>query len=334
MTTDPPMTQSIPPVTLQERLDVYLVMRRALGFQLNDIERQVGLFCTWLAARGQTRTFTIDDAVTWARLNPDAHPSWWATRLSLVRRFAAYLNANGVDVPVIPTGLLAARKPRAVPFIYSQDDLDALLTACDTEFTDELIATTVRTVIGLLAATGLRIGEALDLRVDDIHHKTVHDIDVLVIKAAKSAQRLVPIHPSTATALRDYLALPARIATHPDPHGHIFVTSTGTRYAYVTFHVRFKRVTEAAGLLPRGRARPRLHDLRHTFATAHMSAAYAHDGDPDRVLSLLATWLGHSDAAHTYWYLTATGDLMARAARMLEPAPEAAANLSPEREPS
>lgn len=303
------------PATLRDRLDEYLMMRRALGFQLKDVERQVGLFCTWLEARGQTQTFTTDEAVIWARLNPDAHPSWWATRLSLVRRFAAYLNANGVEVPVIPNGLLPARKPRAVPFIYSQDDLDALLAACDTVFSDERIAATLRTVIGLLAATGLRIGEALNLRVDDLDF----DNDVLVIRAAKSHERLVPIHPSTTTALEQYLTLPARAATHPDPHGPVFVTANGTGYVYATFQSRFKRVREAAGLIPRGRARPRLHDLRHTFATAHMTAAYSHGGDPDRVLSLLATWLGHSDAAHTYWYLTATGELMALAAGRLEP---------------
>lgn len=305
--------------TLHERLDEYLVMRRTLGFQLNDIERQVGLFCTWLETRGQTQTFSIDDAVTWARLNPDAHPSWWATRLSLVRRFAAYLHANGVDVPIIPAGLLPARKPRAVPFIYSQDDVDALLSACHTEFTDERVAATVRTVIGLLAATGLRIGEALNLAVDDIDSAS----DVLVIRAAKSAERLVPIHPSTTAALTDYIALPARTATHPDPHGPVFVTCKGTGYVYVSFFALFKRARDAAGLTPRGRARPRLHDLRHTFATAHMTAAYANDSSsPDRVLSLLATWLGHSDAAHTFWYLTATGDLMALAAGMLESDPE------------
>lgn len=309
------MTTPTPTPTLRGRLDEYLVMRRALGFQLNDVERQVGLFCTWLEARGQTRTFTIDEAVTWARLNPDAHPSWWSTRLSLVRRFAGYLNANDVDVPVIPTGLLPARKPRAVPFIYSQDDLDALLDACGRVFSDERIAATLRTVIGLLAATGLRIGEALNLRVDDIDHVN----DVLVIKTSKSAERLVPIHPTTTTALEQYLTLPARVATHPDPHGPVFVTANGTGYVYVTFQSRFKRVREAAGLVPRGKARPRLHDLRHTFATAHMTAAYTHGGDPDRVLSLLATWLGHSDAAHTYWYLSATGELMARAASRLEP---------------
>ncbi len=308
-----PTTPTTP--TLRQRLDEYLVMRRALGFQLGDLERQVGLFCTWLETRGQTNTFTIDNAVTWARLNPDAHPSWWATRLSLVRRFAGYLNATGVDVPVIPRGLLPARKPRAVPFIYTQNDIDALLVACDTEFTDERIAATLRTVIGLLAATGLRISEALNLGVDDIDS----DNDVLVIKAAKSHERLVPVHPSTTTALQHYIALPARTATQPDPHGPVFVTSQGTGYAYVSFQSMFKRVREAAGLTPRGRARPRLHDLRHTFATAHMTAAYALGGDPDRVVSLLATWLGHSDAAHTYWYLTATGELMALAAGMLEP---------------
>lgn len=304
--------------TLRERLEEYLTLRRALGFQLNELERQVGLFCTWLETRGQTLTFTIDDAVTWARLNPDVHPSWWATRLSLVRRFAAYLNANGVDVPIIPSGLLPAKKPRAVPFIYSQDDIDALLAACDTEFADQRVAMTVRTVIGLLAATGMRISEALALGVDDIDF----DNDVLVIKPAKSVERLLPVHPSTTAALREYADLPVRTATHPDPHGPVFVTAKGTRYVYVSFFALFKRVREAAGLTPHGRARPRLHDLRHTFATAHMTAAYAHHGDPDRVLSLLATWLGHSNAAHTYWYLTATSDLMTLAAGMLEPDPE------------
>lgn len=309
------MTTVRKPATLRERLDEYLAMRRAFGFQLNDIERQVGLFCTWLQARGQTRTFTIDEAVTWARLNPDAHPSWWATRLSLVRRFAGYLHANGVDVPVIPNGLLPARKPRAVPFIYSQQDLDALLAACGQVFKDERIAATLRTVIGLLAATGLRIGEALSLRVGDIDQVN----DVLVIQAAKSAERLVPIHPTTTAALMQYIALPARTATHPDRDGPVFVTANGTGYVYVTFQGMFKRVREAAGLTPRGRARPRLHDLRHTFATAHMTAAYTRDGDPDRVLSLLATWLGHCDAAHTYWYLSATSELMTQAADRLQP---------------
>src|SRR5699024_5544887 len=126
-----------------------------------------------------------------------AHPSWPATRLSLVRRFAAYLHANDGDVPVIPSGLLPAKKPRAVPYIYTQDDIDALMAACAVEFIDERIIHTVRTVIGLLAATGLRISEALNLTVDDIDVAN----DVLRIAAGKSPERLVPIHPTTTSAL-------------------------------------------------------------------------------------------------------------------------------------
>lgn len=303
--------------TLREQLDEYLVMRRALGFRLNELEHQVGLFLTWLDTRGQDQTFTIDDALTWARLNPEAHPSWWATRLSLVRQFAAYLNANGVEVPVIPTGLLQAKKPRAVPYIYSQEDLDALLNACSKEFTDERMMRTAYVVIGLLAATGLRIGEVLNLQVDNIDCAN----EVLVIKPGKSDERLVPVHSSTILALTQYLALPARNATHPDPHGPVFVSSKGTAYCYESFFSLFKRVREAADLYPRGRARPRIHDLRHSFATLQMTAAYAHDGDPERVLTLLATYLGHSDAAHTYWYLTATSELMSLAVKMLDPNP-------------
>src|SRR5699024_8801300 len=95
--------------TLREHLSQYLRLRRELGFHLDELERHVVSFCTWLEERGHTQTFTIDQAVTWARLNDQAHPSWPATRLSLVRRFAAYLHANDGDVPVIPSGLLPAK---------------------------------------------------------------------------------------------------------------------------------------------------------------------------------------------------------------------------------
>src|SRR5699024_8088158 len=189
-----------------------------------------------------------------------------------------------------------------------------LIAACEVEFTDERIIHTVRTVIGLLAATGLRISEALNLTVDDIDVAN----DVLRIAAGKSPERLVPIHPTTTSALTNYVTLPARAATQPDPHGPVFVTAKGTAYAYISFFALYKRVRTTAGLTARGKARPRLHDLRHTFATAHMTAAYTSDGNPERTLTLLTTWLGHSDAAHTYWYLSATGELMGRAAGMLE----------------
>jgi integrase len=308
-------------MTLRERLDEYLVMRRALGYQLDTLEMLAGGFCDWLTGQGKT-TFTTADAVTWARLPAEANPVWWGMRLGAVRTFAAYLHATGVDVEVPPRGILPARSTRAVPFIYSQADLDALLGSCPRVFTHGFAADTMRTLIGLLAVTGIRIGEALRLTPDDLHTDLTSGVGVLLIRRGKNgAARLVPVHPTTTEALVAYRDLPARARMRPDPDGPLFVSSRGTGYHRSTIEAYFARMVSAAGLTARGRARPRVHDLRHAFATAHMTAAYQTGADPQRTLTLLATWLGHTSAAHTYWYLTATPDLMALAADRLEPPP-------------
>lgn len=303
----------VPGMTLRERLDEYLAIRRALGYQLDTLESLAGGFCDWLAGQGKT-TFTTADAVAWARLPAEANPVWWGMRLGAVRTFAGYLHATGVDVQVPPRGILPSRSSRAVPFIYSQADLDALLATCPRVFIHGFVADTMRTLTGLLAATGIRIGEALRL--------TCLEIDtgagVLLIRHAKNgAARLVPVHPTTIEALVAYRDLPARTRIRPDPDGPLFVSHRGTGYQRSTIEGYFARMVAAAGLRPRGRARPRVHDLRHTFATEHMTAAYQAGADPQRTLTLLATWLGHTSATHTYWYLTATPDLMALAADRL-----------------
>jgi integrase len=289
-------------------------MRRALGYQLDKLELLAGQFCDWLTGQGKT-TFTTTDAVTWARLPADADRRWWGMRLGAVRTFATYLDAIGVDVQVPPPGILPAGQCRATPFIYSQTDLDTLQDACGQAFTHELVADTMRIVIGLLAATGIRIGEALRLTVTDIDTAA----GALVIRANKNGpDRLIPIHSSTSDRLMVYRDLPARMATRPAPDGPLLVTCRGTGYLRSTIEAYFVRVVRAAGLEPRGSARPRLHDLRHTFATMHMAAAYRTGVDPQRTLTLLATWLGHTSAAHTYWYLSAAPQLMTLAAARLE----------------
>lgn len=115
---------------LHEELGTYLAQRRRLGFQLKTTENLLRQFCDWLASTGKTDTFTIDDAVQWARDRPGAAPMWWSQRLTAVRPFAAWLNARGADIPLIPTGLLPVTTTRREPFIYSQTDLDHLLVAC------------------------------------------------------------------------------------------------------------------------------------------------------------------------------------------------------------
>ncbi len=299
--------------TLEEHLAEYLSMRRALGYDLFVLEHRVGQFLSWLTDQGK-ETFTTADAVTWARLPADADPRWWGMRLGAVRTFATYLDAIGIDVQVPPRGVLPAGPRRAAPVIYTQADLDALLEACPRMFDRPLQAATMATVIALLGATGMRIGEALRLTPADIDTTT----GVLTIRASKRKDRLVPVHPTTLDSLEAYRRLPARAATRPASDAPLLVSSRGTGYHRSTIEAYFARVVTAAGLDPRGAARPRLHDLRHTFATGHMAAAYASGGDPHRTLTLLATWLGHTSTAHTYWYLSATPELMALATTRLE----------------
>jgi integrase len=232
-----------------------------------------------------------------------------------LRPFAAYLNAAGRGVPVIPRNLLPAVTTRAAPFIYSQTDLDSLLAACPAVFQNPRVAATMRVIVGLLAATGMRIGEALHLMVADLDA----DNNVILVRGRKTPlDRLVPIDPTTTAAILDYLAMPERAATRPDPAGPVFVTYKGAGFTVNTIEQHYRRLTRAAGITPRGRARPRLHDWRHVFPTAHMAAAYRNNTDPARTLGLLATWLGHTHIADTYWYLSATPQLMALAAQRLE----------------
>lgn len=299
---------------LREHLAEYLRLRRAGGYLMETVERHVGQFCDWLAAHGKTQTFTIDDAVTWARLPTDAAPAWWGMRLGSVRTFAAYLNAIGADVPVPPRGILPVGPRRASPYIYSQDDLDALHAACPQVFNNELIVATMQTVIRLLAATGIRIGEALQLMPADIDS----DAAVLTIRHSKNRrQRLIPLHPTTLDALRNYSQLPARHVTGCLPSGPLLVSTRGTGYNRSTIEAHYSRIVAAAGLGRPGQPCPRLHDHRHSFATTQMLHTYRTGGDPQRTLTLLSTWLGHTDPAHTYWYLTAVPQLMALAADRL-----------------
>jgi integrase len=302
-------------MSLHDDLDAYLIARRQLGFQLKTVEYLLRQFCDWLARQGSTEVFTIDEAVQWAMEPRDARPVWWSQRLTAVRPFAAYLNAAGTEVPIIPKGLLPARTTRCAPYIYSQSDLERLLDGCSSFFRTVRVAATMRTIIGLLAATGLRIGEATRLRITDLDA----DRNVLTVYGTKRPlDRLVPIHPSTTAALLAYINLPERLATRPSPAGPIFVNATGGGFVIETIEQHFRALADSLQLSAPGRRRPRPHDLRHTFATGHMIAAYTHGEDPARTLGLLSTWLGHTAVENTYWYLSAVPELLAAAARRLE----------------
>jgi integrase len=177
----------------------------------------------------------------------------------------------------------------------------------------------MKTLVGVLAVTGMRIGEALRLTIEDL------DLDqgvVLIANAKFGRQRLVQFAPSSCRAVADYLRLPVRHHLGVTPERPVFVTTKGTAVHERTAHGAFHQMTQHAGLPLRAGARPRPHGLRHTFATQTMIDAYRCSRDPARTLTLLSVWLGHANPADTYWYLQAAPEVAALAALRLEPGRE------------
>jgi integrase len=293
---------------LAQHLDDYLAMRRALGFKLRDYDHWLQQFVSYLDRISAT-AITVEAALAWATQPADAAPKWLAMRLTMVRGFARYMAGIDPATEVPSTQLLPDPRSRATPFIYSSSDIAVLMRAARGSTNLPLAAaSTYRTLLGLLAVTGMRLGEAINLDRDDV------DLDegVLMVRQGKFGKsRELALHPSTVTVLRDYAALRNRTRQRTRTAQPWFVSSNGSALSHSTVQHWFRRLTRSAGLLPRSATcRPRIHDLRHTFAVNTLLGWYRAGVDVQARLPLLSTYLGHVDPTHTYWYLTATPELM------------------------
>ena len=292
---------------LAQHVEDYLAMRHALGFKLRDYDHWLRQFVGYLD-RISTTTITVESALAWVTQPAHAAPKWLAMRLTMVRGFARYMAGIDSATEVPSTHLLPDPRSRATPFIYSPSDIAALITAAQDSTNAPSTAPSYRTLIGLLAVTGMRLGEAIGLDRDDVDLAE----GVLVVRHGKFGKsRELVLHPSTVTALRDYAALRDRTRLPTWTTRAWFVSSNGSRLVHQTVQHRFRRLTQTAGLAPRSATcRPRIHDLRHTFAVNTLLGWYRAGVDVQARLPLLSTYLGHVDPAHTYWYLTATPELM------------------------
>jgi len=301
---------------LQLTAEQYLATRRAVGFKLTHVEPLLLDFVRFARSQNASRV-TCELALRWATLPENAAPAWWKGRLCVVRCFARYLSAIDPATQVPPNALLprlVSGSNRAEPYLYSDTDVNALLAAARS-IRSALTAATCETLIGLLAVTGMRVGETLRLDRDDL------DLDrgVLIVRDSKFARsREVPLHETTLTALDRY----GRLRDHhrPTPRSpSLFISRTGERLSYRTMNWHFGRLVHNAGLQPRSkRCRPRLHDLRHRFACITLQEWYRDGVEVQPQLPLLSTYLGHIHPSSTYWYLSAQPDLLAAAASRLE----------------
>lgn len=299
--------------SLREGLTDYLTIRRALGYKLVRAGKLLAQFLTYLEGIG-ARTVTTEHAIAWARLSAGGNVNWWAHRLSVVRCFATYLRTLDPRTEVPTADLLPVRPQRATPYLYSDEEISSLIEVCR-QLRYPLRVATYRTLIGLLAVTGLRVGEAIRLDREDIDFEQ----GLLVVREGKFGKsRELPLHPTTLQALRSYLR--KRDRWYPSPNAPaLFISTAGTRLLYCGVSWTYLKLLRFAGLKPRSAAcRPRLHDLRHAFAVRTMLDAYRSGADVQARLPLLSTYLGHVNPASTYWYLSAAPELLALASGRLE----------------
>ena len=299
---------------LRQALHDYLRIRRQLGFKLKADGRLLEQFVEFLEQEKAER-ITVDLAVMWARLPQGVHPHRWRQRLGIVRGFARYLATVDPASEVPSVDLLAAHRARVAPYIYAPAEIRALMAAAS-ELTPRLRAAAFEAVIGLMAATGLRLGEALGLNRQDV------DLEggALHVRAGQTKQREVPLHSTTIEALENYARLRDR---HPRSSGAFFITGPGRRLTHSAFYDTFPKLRRQAGLERRGeRGHARAHDLRHTFAVRTLLDWHQAGVDIDTRLPLLSTYLGHLHPESTYWYLQAVPELLRLVARDLDGAIE------------
>jgi integrase len=294
----------------------YLAYRKGLGFQLASTEPLLLQFAGYADRAGHRGPLTTELAVRWARLPAAGSPGYLARRLDVVRGFARHLAVAEPRTEIPPPGLLGSAYRRRTPHIYSEAELAALLAAArDLPPSTGLRPHTYATLFGLLACTGLRVSEAVKLARGDIDWRQ----GLLTIRQTKFRKsRLVPLHATALAALRDYADRRDRF--HPCPATEAFFLSRrGTPVPLssvgVTFWKLRKQLRWSGG---KGPGKPRIHDLRHTFACRRLQRWYAEGVDIEHAVAALSTYLGHATVRDTYWYLTGTPELLGLATARFE----------------
>lgn len=299
---------------LAEAAADYLALRRRLGHDLADAHRLLPRFVAYLDDIGAA-TVTIEAAIAWSTA-PDVDPasSVWPRRMIVARGFARHMTGIDPATEVPPIGLIPSRQRWRPPFLFTTSDVERLMAAAASTIRWRLPAATHSTLIGLLAVTGMRVGEALKLDDDDIDWG---DGVVQVRQSKFGKSRLVPLDPTTIEALRFYEARRDELVARQVPA--LFVSVRGNRMIYACAQDTFRRLCDATGIGAEGPNRPRIHGLRHSFAVNTLIGWHRHGENIDARLPSLSTYLGHRDPRSTYWYLSAAPELLALAARRIEP---------------
>jgi len=300
---------------LSQHLQSYLELRHRLGFKLVEPGRLLRKFVAFVQEQ-KAAFITTELAFQWATQVTACHPARLAVRLRSVRLFAQYLSGIDSRTEIPPLGWLSQRYQRVTPHLYSDMDVARLIKAAENlPGPTPLRAGTYSTLFGLLAVTGMRVGEAIRLERGDVDQER----QLLTVRHSKNGQtRLIPLHPTTQAMLRQYEQVRNRVQPQPQS-ACFFLSEKGKRLTHTTVRKWFLVLSLQIGLRQHGDRRgPRIHDLRHHFALSTLLHWYRTKVDVETHLPELSTFLGHRNIADTYWYLSATPELLKLATLRLE----------------
>ncbi len=294
----------------------YLSQRRQLGYQLTIDGRQLLNFACYAEKLGAQLPLTVSLATDWAGAAPSGSAIAIARRVSLLRPFSRYLSLIDPSTRILPTRLMGPTHRRLPPFIYSKEDISDLMSACDSLFSlIGLRPHTMRTLIGLLASTGLRPGEAVRLKQQDINLPARQ----LIINDSKGwKRRIVPISGCCAIAMNNYQRRRHQLVAYTLSDA-FFITDTGKPLDIRAADYAFMLLRSQVNLTHQNNGRaPRLYDLRHTFVCNRLLAWYEENEPIDSLMPQLAQYIGHKKVGDTYWYIQSVPALMSKAADRFE----------------
>lgn len=307
--------------SMLDKVNKYIEYRRGLGYKLHTDVFLLRSFAEHADRHAPGKPLTVEIAIEWATNTKTKSRTYPAKRLDVLRVFARYLAAFEPGTEIPPGRILGPSTSRVTPHIYTDKEITAMMRAAAKIKSAAISARTNplrnSTMIGLLACTGMRIGEVLALENRDVNL----DQGIIMVRESKNLpMRMVPITDCAVRHLCTYKKARDRCFGPATDSGAFFMSCRGGRLSPRSFFFAFDNVRERAGLNHRDSSgrRPRIHDLRHTFACNHLLRAYRENRDVDDAVQDLSVYLGHVDAHATYWYLTAIPELLEHCVRRFE----------------
>ena len=283
---------------LVDSVNDYITLRKAFGCKVVDEERYLKSFANFASSVGDTYVREVT-SIEWARKGKTERQR--ALRLKTVVRFAQYLKIELSEHEIPAKDVFITKQVRPVPYIFTQVEIqDLMKAALNIRSSDSLRPIQFYTIIGLLASTGMRISEVLNLQIGDISNDGIK-----IINSKYRKSRLIPVHNSTQKALGEFLAL--RTA-YPSQCDNVFISTVGTPLFHESVYNIFNKLL--LSIHPRNNAKPRLIDFRHTFATRALQIQAANRDHVGQQILALTHYLGHAHVESTYWYLENTPELM------------------------